>query len=199
MNEAFSKALKKLRSEKGLSQQDLAESMYVTRPTVARWESGARLPDAAMIKRLAEVLCVDIDYLLSSALVGQELPNVILVDDRKLVLNGGLLIVEEALPHTNVVGFTDGEKAIEYAKSNRVALALLDIELRGMSGLTLCHRLLEINPRTNVVFTTAYDQYALDAWDTGACGFLLKPITVDLLKEQLKKLRYPFYAGEGEA
>ena len=54
MNKAFSQALRKLRIERELSQQALANLMFVTRPTVARWESGARLPDAVMIKRLAE-------------------------------------------------------------------------------------------------------------------------------------------------
>ncbi|MBR1847397.1 MAG: helix-turn-helix transcriptional regulator [Bacilli bacterium] len=47
---------KTLRTERSLSQQDLAKRMFVTCPTIARWESGTRLPDAVMIKRLAEVL-----------------------------------------------------------------------------------------------------------------------------------------------
>ena len=44
MSQFFSDTLKKLRTEKGISQQALAEKMYVTRSTVARWESGSRLP-----------------------------------------------------------------------------------------------------------------------------------------------------------
>ena len=50
MNQTFPKTLKQLRTKKGLSQQMLADQMFVTRPTIARWESGARLPDAMMIK-----------------------------------------------------------------------------------------------------------------------------------------------------
>ena len=196
MNEAFSKTLKKLRTERELSQQALADKMFVTRPTIARWESGARLPDAVMIQRLAEIFNVDVDYLLSAAATSEECPNVILVDDRKLVLSGGLSILADALPKANVLGFTDGDEALEYARYNRVALAFLDIELRGMNGLELCRELLAINPRTNVVFLTAYGEYSLDAWRTGASGFMLKPITVSGVKEQLKTLRYPFYAGE---
>lgn len=196
MNEAFSKTLKKLRTERELSQQALADKMFVTRPTIARWESGARLPDAVMIQRLAEIFNVDVDYLLSAAATSEECPNVILVDDRKLVLSGGLSILADALPKANVLGFTDGDEALEYARYNRVALAFLDIELRGMNGLELCRELLTINPRTNVVFLTAYGEYSLDAWGTGASGFMLKPITVSGVKEQLKTLRYPFYVGE---
>ena len=198
MNQTFSKTLKRLRTARGLTQGALAERLFVTRPTIARWESGSRLPDAIMIKRLAEVLGVDVDHLLSAA-QSDECPNVILVDDRKLVLTGGLPILEKALPDASVTGFTDGDEALEFARSNRVALAFLDIELRGMSGLDLARKLLEVNPRANIVFLTAYADYSLDAWGTGASGFMLKPITVEGVKEQLKKLRYPFYLGEEAA
>jgi len=195
MNRSFSETLKKLRTDKGLSQQALACKMYVTRPTIARWESGIRLPDAVMISRLAEVLGVDVNYLLSAAAESDKFPNVIMVDDRKLILTGGLPVLEEVMPNATVTGFTDADEAIEYAKTNRVALAFLDIELRNTSGLDLCKALLEINPRTNVVYLTAYADYSLDAWNTGASGFMLKPITAAGVREQLEKLRYPFRTG----
>ena len=76
-----------------------------------------------------------------------------------------------------------------------MALAFLDIELRNTSGLDLCRALLKINPRTNVVYLTAYSEYALDAWSTGASGFMLKPITPEGVREQLNNLRYPFWTG----
>ena len=49
MNMLFADTMKKLREEKGLSQNEIAKRMYVTRTAVSRWESGHRLPDAAMI------------------------------------------------------------------------------------------------------------------------------------------------------
>ena len=191
----FSDTLRKLRTETGLSQQALADKMYVTRSTVVRWETGSRLPDAAMIARLSEVLDVDVNMLLSAAAQSDECPNVIMVDDRKLILTGGLPILEEVMPNATVMGFTQASEAVEYAKANRVALAFLDIELRNTSGLELCRTLLSINPRTNIVFLTAYSEYALDAWSTGASGFMLKPITPDGVREQLQNLRYPFWTG----
>ena len=195
MSMLFAKNLKKLRTEKGLSQRELAERLYVTRTTVNRWETGSRLPDAAMISRLSEILDADVNTLLSAVAQSDECPNVIMVDDRKLILTGGLPILEEVLPNANVTGFPDAIETIEYAKSNRVALAFLDIELRNTSGLELCRELLKINPRTNVVFLTAYSEYSLDAWSTGASGFMLKPITPEGIREQLKNLRYPFWTG----
>ena len=191
----FSDTLRKLRTEKGLSQQELAEKMYVTRSTVVRWETGSRLPDAAMISRLSEVLGADVNILLSAAAQSDECPNVVMVDDRKLILTGGLPILGEVMPNATIMGFTDADEAVEYARANRVALAFLDIELRNNSGLDLCRELLKINPRTNVVFLTAYSEYALDAWGTGASGFMLKPITSEGVREQLKNLRYPFWTG----
>lgn len=169
--------------------------MYVTKATVSRWESGVRLPDAMMITRLSGILEVDVNVLLSAAAESDECPNVILVDDRKLILTGGLPVLEKVLPNAIVTGFTNAPEAIEYARANRVALAFLDIELREMTGLELCRALLDINPRTNVVYLTAYSNYALDAWSTGASGFMLKPITPEGVREQLENLRYPFFMG----
>ena len=195
MNQHFSDTLKRLRIKKGLSHQKLADMLFVNRSTVARWESGSRLPDAIMITRLSEILDADVNVLLSAAAESDKFPNVIIVDDRKLILSGGLPVLEEVMPNATVTGFTDAPEAIEYAKANRVALAFLDIELRDTTGLELCRALLDINPRTNVVFLTAYSNYALDAWSTGASGFMLKPITAEGVKEQLENLRYPFWYG----
>ena len=195
MRQFFSDTLKKLRNEKGFSQQTLADKLFVTRSTVTRWENGNRLPDATMISRLSEVLDADVNLLLSAVSQSDEYPNVIMVDDRKLILTGGLPILEEVMPNANVVGFTDASEAIEYAKSNRIAIAFLDIELRNTSGMDLCRDLLKINPRLNVVYLTAYREYSFDAWSTGASGFMLKPITPEGVREQIKNLRYPFWTG----
>lgn len=195
MSQFFAETLKKMRIEKGLSQQALANVMLVTRPTVARWETGIRLPDAVMISRLAEVLNVNVQVLLSAAAESDKYPNVILVDDRKLILTGGLPVLEEVMPNATITGFTNADEVVSYAKENLIALAFLDIELRNTNGLDLCRKLLQINSRTNVVFLTAYADYSLDAWKTGASGFMLKPITAAGVREQLEKLRYPFWTG----
>ena len=199
MNMLFADTMKKLREEKGLSQNEIAKRMYVTRTAVSRWESGHRLPDAAMITRLSDVLGVDVNILISAAAQSDESPIVIMVDDNKVFLNDGMPIIEEVIPNATVIGFTKPSEAVEYAKANRIALAFLDIEMIDVSGLDVCRKLLEINQRTNVVYLTAYRDYSFDAWDTGACGFMLKPITPEGIKKQLKKLRYPFLTGGEES
>lgn len=192
MNTLFAETLKKLRAEKGLSQTQFAKQMYVNKSTVARWETGVRMPDAAMILRIANVLGADANTMFQLAAESEETPNVIMVDDNKTILTDGLSVLEEVMPDAAITGFIWPKEAIEHAKANRVSLAILDIELGAASGLDLCRSLLEINPRTNVVFLTAYPDYSLDAWNTEASGFMVKPLTPDAVREQLKKLRYPF-------
>ncbi len=198
MSTLFADTLKKLRTEKGLSQRELSEQIYVTRTAITKWESGNRLPDAAMIKRLSEVLGADVNTLLSAAAESDKCPNIIMVDDNAVILNGGLQIIDQVLPNASVTGFTKPSEAVEYAKANRVALAFLDIEMGTVSGLDVCRELLEINPHTNVVYLTAYSDYSLDAWETGACGFMLKPITAEAVRTRLGKLRFPFLLGGEE-
>ena len=191
----FAENLKYLREKKGLSRKQLGAKMYVSHSTIARWENGTRLPDAAMILRLSKFLGTDANKLLQLAAQSDETPNVIMVDDSSVILSDSLVVVEEVLPDANITGFIWPQEAIDYAKANRVDLAILDIEMGNSSGLELCHTLLEINPTTNVVFLTAYADYSLDAWKTEASGFILKPLTPEGVREQLNKLRYPFSRG----
>ena len=195
MNTLFAENLRKLRTERGLTQKQLGDQLFVYNSTIARWESGTRLPDSVMIPRLAKCLGVDANTLFRLVADSDEIPNVIMVDDNEVILSHGLTVLGKVIPNAAITGFTMPVEAIEYTRVNRVALAVLDIELDTGSGLELCRRLLEINPCTNVVFLTAYADYSLDAWETEASGFMLKPLTPEGVKAQLKKLRYPFWTG----
>ena len=195
MNDQFAKSLRKLREARGLSQKQLGEQIFTTQSTVAHWENGSRMPDAEMILRIAKCLGVDAKVLYKLATQSEEILNVIMVDDNQVILTGGLPILEAVLPNATIIGFTRPSEAIEYAKANPVALAFLDIEMGKMSGLELCRRLLTINPHTNIVYLTAFIDYSLDAWKTGASGFMLKPLTPEGVRKQLKWLRHPFPMG----
>ncbi len=199
MNILFAENLRKLREQRGLSQTELGKQMFVNHSTIARWENASRLPDATMIPRLANCLGVDVNTLFQLAAQSEESPNVIMVDDSRVILSDGLAVLAEVMPNATITGFIWPLEAIEYARMNRVALAVLDIELGSASGLDLCRTLLDINPRTNIVFLTAYPDYSLEAWKTEASGFMVKPLTPERVREQLKKLRYPFSTGGTEA
>lgn len=187
MSILFADTLRKLRIQKGLTQSQLANLMYVNKATVSKWESGSRLPDAAMITRLAEVLRVDVRTLLSATVESDEAFNIIMVDDNKVILSYNTLILEEVSPNAAIANFIRPQEAIEYAKEHRIDLAFLDIEMGVVSGFDLCRELLEINPGTKVVFLTAYPEYSLNAWDTDACGFMVKPLIPEDVRRQLKK------------
>lgn len=197
MNEklTFGQALLAARKRKGLSQQQLADRLPVIRSSVANWEADRRLPSATIIARIAEILKVDVAELLDAANENATRPIVIVVDDNPIVLTGSAPIIEEVLPKALVVCFSSPSQALEFAKENRVALAFLDIELGSVNGIDLCNSLIEVNPRMNAVFLTAYPDYGVDAWGTEASGFMVKPITSEGVKAQLKKLRHPFLTG----
>ena len=192
MGNLFSETLKKIRMEKGLSQIQLGKQLFVNQSTIARWESGSRLPDATMVTQLSRILDVDVSTLLLAAAQSEESPHIIIVDDEKIILSDSLTVLDEVMPSATIRGFIWPQEAIEYARMNQIALAVLDIELGTASGIDLCQMLLDINPRTNVVYLTAFPDYALPAWESKACGFMVKPLTPEKVCSQLEKLRYPF-------
>ena len=105
-----------------------------------------------------------------------------------------------AITDTNSGNLSSADGAYGFMKRRAYTVFILSAYEYGnmqarQKELELCRELLEINPRTNVVYLTAYSEYSLDAWSTGAIGFLLKPITPEGVREQLKKLRYPFRTG----
>ena len=61
----FGEKVKQLREEKGMTQQTLSERLYVTRQAVSKWERGTRYPDVLTVKKIAQVLEVSVDDLLS--------------------------------------------------------------------------------------------------------------------------------------
>lgn len=63
--EEFGEKLRKAREAKGMTQQSLAEKLYVTRQAVSRWECGDRFPDLITTKRISQILNVSVDELIS--------------------------------------------------------------------------------------------------------------------------------------
>lgn len=181
----------RLRTERGLSQQQLANRLHVTRSAIANWEAGHRLPDVAMIFKIAESLNVDLAMLLAAADDSQESANILLLDDSPIALEGGIPILQEAFPNANVIGVSSPTEAVDYFENNPVALAFLDINLGKTSGLDLCQKLLHIRPNSNVVYLTAYPEYSLDAWHTDAIGFMLKPLELEEIRRLIPKLKHP--------
>ena len=189
--EQFGQLLRDLRREKGLSQQQLADLLFVTRKTVGNWELGNRMPDISMLSRLAECMDVESYVLLDELREPAEAPKIILVEDVPIILQGLVRTVREELPGAEVCGFRTGAEALEYARANRVAVAFLDIELSGENGINLAKQLQEIEGRTNIVYLTCHTEYAQEALDTYCSGYILKPLTPEKLHREIDNLRFP--------
>lgn len=187
----FGTTLKKSRLERGLSQQQLADALYVDRSTVASWETGRRVPSAVLVARISTYLNVDIGVLLGTELPKDEKPVIIMVDDEKLMLRGNIPVLAKVIPDAQIIGFNKPSEAVAFVKENHVSIAFLDIEMGRQSGLDLCREMLRSDPLINVVFLTAYMEYSYEAWNTGACGFLMKPLTEESVRTVLKRLRHP--------
>jgi two-component system, LytTR family, response regulator len=108
-----------------------------------------------------------------------------LVDDESLALDR-LAKLLSVTRRVEIVGRTTNPKAaIDYLSSAQVDVVFLDIHMPELSGFDLLDRLPHQPP---VVFTTAYDQYALKAFEVNSIDYLLKPIDSQHLDRALKKL-----------
>lgn len=100
----------------------------------------------------------------------------IIVDDEPLARKGVELNVNE-LPWLEIMGqFPNAIQASEYLENNNVDLMFLDIEMPGIKGLDFLRTL---KSDAVVILTTAYPQYALDAFELNVCDYLVKPIRFD--------------------
>ena len=190
-SEKFGQNLRALRNERKLSQEKLADMLFVTRNAVSNWESGSRIPDIIMLSRIASTLQVPLEMLLSGEETAEIQPSLIVVEDEPIILKGFVHIISQALPDVNAIGFQTGTEAVRYAENNRVDIAFLDIELFDESGLEVAQRLSNINPHTNIIFLTGHTEYTGEALRQHCSGYLLKPLTPEKVMTEMAHLRYP--------
>ena len=111
--------------------------------------------------------------------------KIICVDDENLVLELVVRLCEE-LPQINeVVSFSSSPEALEYMRNNSADLALLDIEMPKMNGITLAVKIKELHPDISIVFLTGYSNYALEAFKIHANGYIMKPIEKEKLVAEI--------------
>lgn len=107
--------------------------------------------------------------------------NTLVVDDEALA-RARLLKMLEGEPHiASLAEAADGDEAIAYCKNSSVQLVLLDIEMPGLNGLEVAYALNELAQPPAIVFCTAYDEFALEAFERSAIDYLLKPVVKDRL------------------
>lgn len=117
--------------------------------------------------------------------------NIIAADDERIALQLLISSIYEAVPTAQVHGFSSGEEALVFGCATPCEVAFLDIDMSDMGGITLAKRLKQVNPKINIIFVTAYKQYAMEALSLHSSGYVMKPATNKKIEHELENLRHP--------
>ena len=116
----------------------------------------------------------------------------VIAEDEELLRTALAQQLGQAWPELRVVAqCEDGASALEAIAECRPDVAFLDIRMPGLTGIEVAAAaaLAQVSPWTQVVFVTAYDQYAIDAFEQGAVDYLLKPVAADRLQATVQRLQ----------
>lgn len=114
----------------------------------------------------------------------------VIAEDESLLRKALLQALSRAWPELDVVAeCEDGASALEAIAEHRPDVAFLDIRMPGLTGLEVACASTEVSPSTQIVFVTAYDQYAIDAFERGAIDYLLKPLKPERLAATIERLQ----------
>lgn len=114
----------------------------------------------------------------------------IIAEDEALLRRALRDMLASAWPELAIVAeCADGASAVEALAEHQPDVAFLDIRMPGLDGLDVACAAAETSPRTRIVFVTAYDQYAIDAFERGAVDYLLKPVAVERLAATVARLK----------
>ncbi|EOR04380.1 MULTISPECIES: LytR/AlgR family response regulator transcription factor [Acinetobacter] len=113
--------------------------------------------------------------------------DILICDDEPLAVERLSRLVTQ-MGHQVIATAAYGQQAIEMVQFYQPDVVLLDIQMPEMDGLTCAQYLRQLEPSPAIVFCTAYDQHALDAFKSHAEGYLLKPIMQQELQQVLDQL-----------
>ena len=117
-------------------------------------------------------------------------PTCVVAEDESLLREALVSLLRSAWPELSIVAeCADGGSALEAISELQPDVAFLDIRMPGLTGLEVAAATLSTSARTQVVFVTAYDQYAIDAFDKGAVDYLLKPIQPERLAQTVARVQ----------
>lgn len=115
--------------------------------------------------------------------------KIIIADDEPLARARLAALLDECADAELVASVADGEAAWQACADTPADLLLLDINMPGLNGTALAARLATLPHAPQVVFCTAYEHFAAQAYDLGAADYLLKPVRLERLREALQRAR----------
>jgi two-component SAPR family response regulator len=116
--------------------------------------------------------------------------KILLVDDENLQLLRLETVCKKLMPNDEFYTYTNPKKAYDDTANEKIDIAFLDVEMPVLNGVQLAKKLKKNNPLINIIFVTAYDNYAMDAYNIHASGYVLKPVKEEKIKKELDGLRY---------
>lgn len=114
--------------------------------------------------------------------------KILLVDDEELQLLRLEKACKNVLKDAIFLTYSNSKKAFDENKTNNIDLAFLDIEMPVYNGIQLGKKLKSVNPLIKIIFVTAYDNYALEAYKIHASGYITKPVTESKIEEEINEL-----------
>ena len=116
--------------------------------------------------------------------------NIITVDDDRTSLDAVTAIMAELMPQEKVLCFDSALSALAKAREEQIDIAFLDIKMPELSGIDLGKYLMDINPKTNIIFLSAHKEFGCEVMSIRASGYLAKPASPEEVKTELESLRY---------
>ena len=120
----------------------------------------------------------------------------VIAEDEDILRNELVSLLGESWPELDIVAACeDGGSALEAIDAHKPEVAFLDIRMPGLTGLEVAAAAADASPATQIVFVTAYNQYAIDAFERGAVDYLLKPITRERLAGTMRRVKARMSSG----
>lgn len=122
--------------------------------------------------------------------MAEVVPTCVVAEDEALLRTALVEQLRAAWPRLRIAAeCEDGASALDAIAEHRPDVAFLDIRMPGLTGLEVAGAMTSASPRTQIVFVTAYDQYAIDAFDKGAVDYLQKPVARERLAHTVGRLK----------
>ena len=114
----------------------------------------------------------------------------VIAEDEQIFREALVQLLAKQWPELDIkAACQDGSEALEAIAEYKPSVAFLDIRMPGVNGMDVAAASAELSPNTHVVFVTAYNQYAVDAFEKGAIDYLLKPIEPKRLASTIERLK----------
>ncbi len=115
--------------------------------------------------------------------------RILVVDDEALAREELCFLLQQCGGTEIVSEASDGVSALRLAGELAPDLLFLDVQMPGLTGFEVARRLIDADVGTHIVFVTAFDQYAVDAFSVNAVDYLLKPVDAERLEQTLDRVR----------